>query len=145
MTERRTRGTGPDLVRLSDSGLALEDLTQDVRGLDVHDEDGERIGAVKDLYADTEERKVRFLDVGAGGFVGLGQKHFLVPVEAVSEVREDGVVVVAQKRQRVADSPPFEADVVPQPPYQDELYEYYGYLPISGLCRGVNTFPVYGL
>jgi len=129
MTEGRTRGAGPGLFRLSESGLALEDLTQDVRGLGVHDEDGERIGAVKDLYADTEERKVRFLDVGAGGFVGLGQKHFLVPVEAVSEVREDGVVVVAQKRQRVADSPPFEADVVPQPPYQDELYEYYGYLP----------------
>jgi len=109
--------------------MALEDLTQDVRGLDVHDEDGERIGTVQDLYADAEERKVRFLDVGAGGFMGLGEKRFLVPVEAVGEVRGDGVVVVDQKRRRVADSPPFEADVVPQPPYQDELYEYYGYLP----------------
>ncbi len=67
MTERRTRSTGPVLVRLSDSGLALEDLTQDVRGLDVYDEDGDRIGTVKDLYADTEERKVRFLDVGGSG------------------------------------------------------------------------------
>jgi sporulation protein YlmC with PRC-barrel domain len=129
MTERRTRGTGPDLVRLSDSGLALEDLAQDVRGLDVYDEDGDQIGTVKDLYADTEERKVRFLDVGAGGFMGLGEKHFLVPVEAVREVREDGVVVVDQKRQRVAESPLFDADVVPQPAYQDELYEYYGYPP----------------
>jgi sporulation protein YlmC with PRC-barrel domain len=128
MTERRTRGTGPNLVRLSDSGLALEDLAQDVRGLDVYDEDGDQIGTVKDLYADTEERKVRFLDVGAGGLLGLGQKHFLVPAEAVSEVREDRVVV-DQKRQRVAESPLFDADVVPQPPYQDELYEYYGYLP----------------
>jgi len=129
MTERRARSTGPVLVRLSDSGLVLEDLTQDVRGLDVYDEDGDQIGTVEDLYADAEERKVRFLDVGAGGFLGLGERRFLIPVEAVSEVREDGVVVVAQKRQRVADSPPFEADVVPQPPYQDELYEYYGYLP----------------
>jgi sporulation protein YlmC with PRC-barrel domain len=128
MTERRTRGTGPDLVRLSDSGLALEDLTLDVRGLDVYDEDGDQIGKVEDLYADTEERKVRFLDVGAGGLLGLGEKHFLVPVEAVSEVREDGVVV-DQKRQRVADSPLFDADVVPQPAYQDELYKYYGYPP----------------
>ena len=129
MTEGRTRGAGPGLVRLSESGLALEDLTQDVRGLDVHDEDGERIGTVKDLHADAQERKVRFLEVGAGGFMGLGQKRFLVPVEAVSEVREDGVVVVAQKRRKVAQSPPFEADVVPQPPYQREVYEYYGYLP----------------
>ena len=103
MTERRTRSAGPGLVRLSESGLALEDLTQDVRGLDVHDEDGERIGTVQDLYADAEERKVRFLDVGAGGFMGLGVKHFLVPVEAVGEVREDAVVV-DQSRQKVADS-----------------------------------------
>jgi len=129
MTERRTRGTGPDLFRLSESGLALVDLTQDVRGLGVHDEDGEQIGKVEDLYAYTEERKVRFLEVGAGGCMGLGQKRFLVPVEAVGEVREDGVVVVAQERRKVAESPPFEANVVPQPPYQDELYEYYGYLP----------------
>ena len=129
MTERRARSTGPVLVRLSDSGLVLEDLTQDVRGLDVYDEDGDRIGTVKDLYADPEERKVRFLDVGAGGMLGLGQKRFLVPVEAVSEVREDRVVV-DQKRQRVAQSPLFDADVVvPQPAYQDELYEYYGYPP----------------
>ena len=130
MTERRTRGTGqPGLVRLSESGLALEDLTQDVRGMDVYDEDGDQIGTVKDLYADTEERKVRFLDVGAGGFLGLGEKRFLIPVEAVSEVLREDVVVVDQKRQKVAESPLFDADVVPQPPYQDELYKYYGYLP----------------
>ena len=130
MTERRTRSTGPVLVRLSDSGLALEDLAQDVRGLDVYDNDGDRIGTVEDLYADAQERKVRFLDVAAGGFLGLGEKRFLIPVEAVSEVRQDGgVVVVEQKRRKVAESPLFEADVVPQPPYQDELYKYYGYLP----------------
>jgi sporulation protein YlmC with PRC-barrel domain len=129
MTERRARSTGPVLVRLSDSGLVLEDLAQDVRGLDVYDEDGDQIGTVDDLYADAQERKVRFLDVGAGGFLGLGERRFLIPVEAVSEVREDRVVV-DQKRRKVAGSPLFDADVVvPQPPYQDELYEYYGYLP----------------
>jgi len=126
MTERRTRSTGPVLVRLSDTGLVLEDLTQDVRGLDVYDNDGDRIGKVEDLYADAQERKVRFLDVGAGGFMGLGEKRFLIPVEAVSEVRQDGVVV-EQKRRKVAESPLFDADVVPQPPYQHELYKYYGY------------------
>ena len=130
MTERRARSTGPVLVRLSDSGLALEDLAQDVRGLDVYDEDGDQIGTVEDLYADAEEGKVRFLEVSAGGLLGLGEKRFLVPVEAVSEVLREDRVVVAQKRQRVADSPLFDADVVPQPAYQDELYKYYGYPPL---------------
>ena len=85
---------------------------------------------MEDLYADAQERKVRFLEVGAGGFMGLGERRFLIPVEAVSEAREDGVVVVAHKRRKVADSPLFDADVVPQPPYQDELYEYYGFPPL---------------
>ena len=129
MTERRTRGESPGLVRLSDSGLVLEDRTQDVRGLDVFDKDGDQIGTVEHLYADTEEGKVRFLDVSAGGFLGLGQKRFLVPVEAVGEVREDGGVVVDQGRQKVAGSPPFDTRVVPQPSYQREVYEYYGYPP----------------
>ena len=129
MTEGKMRSTSPVLVRLSDSGLVLEDRTHDVRGLDVYDEDGDRIGTVEDLYADAEEGKVRFLDVGAGGLLGLGEKRFLVPVEAVGEVREDAVVV-DQSRRKVAESPPFDADVVvPQPAYQHELYEYYGYLP----------------
>ncbi len=129
MTESRTRSASLGLVSLNDSELVLEDRTQDVRGLAVYDNDGERIGTVDDLYADTQECEVRFLDVTAGGFLGLGGKHFLVPVEAVGEVREDGVVVVDQKRRKVADSPLFDADVVPQPAYQDELYKYYGYPP----------------
>jgi sporulation protein YlmC with PRC-barrel domain len=114
MTER-TGSTGLGLVRLSDSELVLVDQTQDVRGLDVYDKDGDQIGTVEDLYADEKERKVRFLDVGAGGFLGLGEKHFLVPVEAVAKVDQAGVTV-DQSRERVAESPPFDADVVPQPP-----------------------------
>jgi sporulation protein YlmC with PRC-barrel domain len=130
MTHRTGNGTGLGLVRLSDSELVLEDLTQDVRGLDVYDKDGDQIGTVEHLYADAEEGKVRFLDVSAGGFLGLGGKRFLVPVEAVGEVGEDGVVV-DQSRRKVADSPPFDTDVVPQPPYQREVYEYYGYPPFA--------------
>jgi hypothetical protein len=70
MTERT--GTELSLVKLSDSEFVLEDRTQDVRGLDVYDSNGDEIGSVEDLYADEEERKVRFLKVAAGGFLGLG-------------------------------------------------------------------------
>ena len=129
MTERSTRSASLGLVSLNDSELVLEDRTQDVRGLAVYDNDDERMGTVDDLYADTQERKVRFLDVSAGGFLGLGGKHFLVPVEAVGEVSEDGVVVVDRGRGKVAGSPPFDTRVVPQPPYQRQVYEYYGYPP----------------
>ncbi len=42
------------------------------------------------IYVDTGERKVRFLDAGAGGFLGIGEKHFMIPVEAVLGSRRGG-------------------------------------------------------
>jgi sporulation protein YlmC with PRC-barrel domain len=120
------------LVRLSDSDFRLEAPEQDVRGLGVYDRDGREIGSVEDLYVDTEERKIRFLDVGAGGFLGIGEKHFMIPVEAVKNVGEDGVTI-EHGREKVAESPPFDTDVVPPTAaYRREVYDYYGYTPAWG-------------
>lgn len=124
MTNRTDTGFG--LARLSDTQFILEDQTQDIRGLDVYDSGGEEIGTVEHLYVDEEEREVRFLDVRADGFLGLGEKNFLIPIEDVREINKDGVVV-DQSRDKVAGSPPLDTSVVPQPPYQRDIYDYYGY------------------
>lgn len=137
MTDRNDSGFG--LVRLSDTEFILEDQTQDIRGLDVYDTGGEEIGTVEHLYVDEEEREVRFLDVAAGGFLDLGDKNFLIPVEAVREINRDGVVV-DQSRDKVAGSPPFDTSVVPQPPYQRDIYDYYGYAR-SGGRMGPGAWP----
>ncbi len=71
MTDRNDSGFG--LVRLSDTEFILEDQTQDIRGLDVYDSDGEEIGTVEHLYVDEEENEVRFLDYArSGGRMGPG-------------------------------------------------------------------------
>ena len=114
------------LVKLGDSDFRLQAPEHDIRGLDVYDDEGNEIGSVEDLYVDEQERKVRFMDVGAGGFLGIGEKHFMIPVEALREVNEDRVMV-DQSREKVAGSPPFDPDVVPRPSYQREVYDYYGY------------------
>jgi hypothetical protein len=114
MTERM--GAELNLIKLSDPELALEDREQNIRGLDVHDSSGEQIGSVADLYVGEEHYRVRFLDVRAGGF------HFLIPVEAVDEVK----VTVDQSRQKVVDWPPFDTSVTPHASYQRDIYNYYG-------------------
>ncbi len=114
------------LVKLGDSELRLEAPEQDVRGLDVYDRDGREIGSVDDLFVDTEERKVCFLDVGAGAFLGVGEKHFMIPVEAVTDVDGDAVII-DQGRQKVIDSPALPTNVVPEVDYQRGVYVYYGY------------------
>ncbi len=119
----------PNLIKLSDSeDLRLREPLQDIRGLDVYDNNGEQIGTVEDLYVDQEAQFPRFLDVGAGGFLGIGKKHFLVPFEEVSRsVSEEERVVVRQNRDKVLGSPDFDPDEIPKLDLQRAVYAYYGY------------------
>jgi sporulation protein YlmC with PRC-barrel domain len=100
-------------VKLSDSDFVLENPEQDIRGKEVHDPEGQRVGGVDDLYIDREEREVRFLEVGAGGVLGIGEKRFLVPVEAVTKVAEGRVTIEPGRTERVAGPAPFDTKVAP--------------------------------
>ena len=120
----------PNLIRLSDSeDLRLREPLQNIRGLDVYDSNGEQIGSVEDLYVDQEAQFPRFLDVGAGGFLGIGKKHFLVPFEEVGRhvSEEERVIVRRQNRDKVLGSPDFDPDEMPEVDLQRAVYAYYGY------------------
>ena len=90
---------GIGLIRLGDSDFVSANPDDDLRSKAVYDAQGQRIGSVSDLYIDRQDREVRYVEVGAGGFLGIGEKNYLVPVEAVTEVAEDRVrlgVMLAQ-------------------------------------------------
>ena len=121
---------GIGLVRLGDSDFVPANPEDDVRGKDVYDAEGQRIGSVEDLYIERKEREVRFLEVGAGGFLGIGEKRFLVPVETVTQVTEDRVAIEPERTQKVEGPAPFDTKVAPtstsdqsedyaSPPYSD--------------------------
>ena len=119
----------PNLIKLSASeNLRLREPLKNIRGLDVYDSNGEEIGSVEDLFVDQEAQFPRFLDVGAGGFLGIGKKHFLVPFEEVSRhVGEEERVIVRQDRDKVLGSPDFDPDEMPEVDLQRAVYAYYGY------------------
>ena len=56
----------------------------ELRQRGVFDSGARLIGHVENIYVD-DEGTFRFLDVVMGGFMGLGKKHHLVPVEAIAE------------------------------------------------------------
>ena len=101
------------LIRLGESGFVPQNLEDDLRGKDVYDQEGQRVGSVDDLYIDRQEREVRFLEVGAGGILGIGQKRFLVPVEAVVKVSEGWVAIEPGRKERVEGPAPFDTRVAP--------------------------------
>jgi sporulation protein YlmC with PRC-barrel domain len=130
------------LEKLKDTGLALADPDQDIRGRKVLDRQGAEIGHVSGLFIDTEERKVRMLEIRAGGFLGIGDRHFLVPVDAVTEVGKDAVRV-SETRERIVHSPAYDPTLVEAPPeYSEPFYGYYGLSPYWGNGYLYPNFPM---
>jgi len=115
---------GIGLIRLGDSNFVLANPEDDLRSKDVYDAEGQRLGSVEDLYIDGHEREVRFLEVGAGGFLGMGEKHYLLPVEAVTEVAEDRVTIEPGRAEKVSGPAPFDTKVVPPTPDERKSDDY---------------------
>jgi hypothetical protein len=69
----------------------------------VFDSRGSLIGYVANVYVD-DEGNYRFVDVATGGFMGLGRKHRLVPVEAIAE-GEPGSITLTVDRRTIESAP----------------------------------------
>ncbi len=98
------------LETLKEANETLADPSQDIRGREVIAKDGEKIGKVDALFVDAAEEKVRFLRLKAGGFLGIGEKSWLVPVDAITSVDKDEVHV-DQSYDRIVSSPVYDPDV----------------------------------
>jgi sporulation protein YlmC with PRC-barrel domain len=119
-------GSRPNLVNLNDTDLHLDEPWHDLRGLDVYDVNDDQIGSVEDLYVDRDQRQARLLDVSAGGVLGIGKKHFLVPVEDVKRDVDGDRPTVEHHKDKVMESPEFDPDDGPKSDLQRAVYAYYG-------------------
>lgn len=116
------------LVKLGDTNLTVSDQREDIRGRRVVDRAGGEIGDVDALMIDERERKVRFIQVASGGFLGIGERTFLLPVDAVRGVGGDAVQV-DQTRERMIGSPAYDPDLTYERDYYGDVAGYYGYAP----------------
>jgi sporulation protein YlmC with PRC-barrel domain len=117
------------LVRMGESDFLPANVEDDLRGKEVYDAEGQRMGSVEDLYIDRQEREVRFLEVGSGGFLGIGEKRFLVPVEAVVKVAEEWVVIEPGRTEKVEGPAPFDTKVAPPSTAEYRRAEDYAWPP----------------
>lgn len=137
MTEERAT-----LLKLSDTNLTVGDPAEDVRGRKVLDRHGDEIGEVEDLMIDNQESKIRFLQIGTGGFLGIGEKKFLLPVDVVTRIDEDHVHI-DKTRDHVAGGPEYDPNLVADYGYYDSLYGYYGYSPYWAPGYMYPAYPYY--
>lgn len=125
---------GIGLVRLGDSDFVPANPEDYLRGKDVYDPHGQRMGRVEDLYIDRQAREVRFLEVGAGGFLGIGERRFLMPAEDVTKVLDDQVIVEPDRTEGADGPAPFDTKV--RPPSADDRSDDHGPPPFFGNAEG---------
>lgn len=138
----QTSVAAPSLEPLSQSDLTVRDPAEDIRDRAVLDRNRDEVGTVQDLLIDTDEQRVRFLQVGAGGFLGIGEKTYLVPVDAITRIEDDGVHI-DQDRNHVAGGPTYQPDLALTPDYVGDIYGYYGYAPYWGAGYAYPPYPFY--
>lgn len=120
------------LVTLDDLGKTVADVSEDIRGRAVIDKDGQEIGKIDALLIDDRARKIRFLRVETGGFLGIGEKKSLIPIDAIASITKDEVHINHSKSQ-VTDAPPYDPALVQEQSFYESTYASYGYVPFWGI------------
>ena len=119
------------LVRLRDSDQTVADRASDVRGRHVFDKNHEPLGKIDALLLDDKDQKIRFLEVASGGFLGLGEAKSFIPVDAITNITDDEVLI-NQTMDHVAGAPKYDPALANETHFYETTYGYYGMMPFWG-------------
>ncbi len=96
--------------------------------------EGEELGILKELMIDLDEGQINYAVLSFGGFLGLGNKLFAIPWEALTLNTDDHTFILDVDKEQLKNAPGFDKDNWPNDiQYESgwliDLYEYYGYAP----------------
>lgn len=96
--------------------------------------DGEELGTLKELMIDLDEGRVNYAVLSFGGFLGLGDKLFAIPWEALTLNTEDHTFILNVDKEQLENAPGFDKDNWPDEAQYEagwllDLYNFYGYTP----------------
>jgi len=92
----------------------------------------ENVGKIEDLVIDLREGRVCCAILSFGGFLGIGEKHFPVPLTALSYRADDKTWVMDVDKEALKNAPSFDKGTMPDLRDRDYLggvYSHYGYEP----------------
>jgi len=95
---------------------------------------GEPLGNLKELVIDLEEGRIAYAVLSFGGFMGMGDKLFAIPWEALVLNPKDHTFILDVKKEVLKEAPGFDKDHWPDNAQYEagwllDIYEYYGYSP----------------
>jgi sporulation protein YlmC with PRC-barrel domain len=95
---------------------------------------GEQLGNIKELMIDLDDGQIAYAVLSFGGFVGMGDKLFAIPWEALTLDTEDHAFILDVDKEVLKNAPGFNKDHWPGTAEYEagwllDIYEYYGYSP----------------
>ncbi len=103
-----------------------------VLGAKVINSGGEDLGKIEDLVIDTRNNRVAYAILSFGGLLGVGDKHFAIPWEALAFDLSEKVAVLNVDKDRLSNAPGFDKDSWPDmgdTRWGTTLHQHYGYKP----------------
>lgn len=95
---------------------------------------GEQLGNLKELVLDLEDGRIAYAVLSFGGLMGLGDKLFAIPWEALILNPKDHTFILNVEKEVLKEAPGFDKDHWPSNAQYEagwllDIYEYYGYSP----------------
>ena len=98
----------------------------------VENPQGEDLGRIEDLMIDLNSGCVAYAVLSFGGFLGMGDKFFALPWEALKVDTDREKVILDVDKELLKSAPGFDKDNWPdtsEHAWLVDVYEYYGYKP----------------
>ena len=93
---------------------------------------GEDLGKIEEIMLDVPTGRVAYAVLSFGGVLGMGNKLFAVPWQALTLNERDHEFVLNVDKQQLENAPGFDKDNWPDmadPSFGDQVHEYYGSKP----------------
>ncbi|HMD82143.1 MAG TPA: PRC-barrel domain-containing protein [Anaerolineales bacterium] len=95
---------------------------------------GEQLGSITELMIDLDDGLIAYAVLSFGGILGMGNKLFAIPWEAITIDTENHNVILDVDKEVLENAPGFDKDNWPDNAKYEAgwllgVYEYYGYSP----------------
>jgi sporulation protein YlmC with PRC-barrel domain len=93
---------------------------------------GENLGKIEELMLDLEKGRIAYAVLSFGGFMGMGEKLFAIPFEALRLDPSREHFTLDVDKDKLKNAPGFDKNHPPQASdrtWGAEVYKFYGYKP----------------
>lgn len=101
--------TDADLRAEREVKARMHNKASDFLGMEVKNNNNEKLGEVKDLVLDPHSGRVQYVVLAVGGFLGIGEKLLAVPYNSLRPSTENHKLIMNASRERIAQAPGFAA------------------------------------